>query len=110
MFILDTNNLTLEPKPYEYEGATLLIRPYPAESATMTINQEGVLISGKQQKKIFLYCLTGWENVVDANEQPLECTTAVKETIFKHRLGGIVDFVIGKSYEFQNKKKDQEKN
>lgn len=110
MLVLELDELTTDKKPYEFEGGTLYIRPYPAEKSNVILSKEGVVISGQQQRDIFMHCLVDWENVVDANDKPIKLTDKVKDKLFQFRLNGIVDFVITKSREFTQNKEDQEKN
>lgn len=119
---LDWTNLTMDPRWYDFEsgemvkspegkeGVFLLIQPYPAELAKVVLRDDGLVISGEEQKAIFSHCLVNWHNVTGANDEPLECNDEVKEKVFQFQMAGIPNFVITKSREYDLEKKAQEKN
>jgi len=114
---IDWTDLSMEPKWYDFnsgevvgleepqgEGQFLQIRPFPAQRASVVVKDDGILITGEQQKEIYDFCFLKMKGFVDANEKILELTVEVKLKIFEFKLEGIPDFVIMKSREFENKK------
>lgn len=118
---IDWADLSLDPKWYDFksgeiatnpgnEGVFLNIRPLPPEKSNLIVKERGLMVTGEQQKEMFMYCLTGWQGVIDANGKDLDCNEAVKEKVFDFKLGGIPDFVVLKSRDFADRKKESEKN
>jgi len=118
---IDWTELSMDPKWYDFEsgemvkapkdeGVFLNIKPYPAEKSNLIVKEKGLVVTGEQQKEVFMHCLVGWQGVVDANGGEIECAEAVKEKVYAFKLGGIPDFVVIKSREFTDKKEASEKN
>jgi len=118
---IDWTELSMDPKWYDFEtgemvktpkkeGVFLNIKPYPAEKSNLIVKEKGLVITGGQQKEVFMHCLVDWQGVVDAKGGEIECTEAVKEKVYDFKLGGIPDFVVIKSREFADKKDASEKN
>lgn len=107
---LDISELTYEAKDYEFDGATLSIRPLIMSRQKSIINDEGLTIKGENRFEDFNYCLVGWKGVTDANGEDLPCTEEIKKKVFDFGLGGIATFVLEKARVFKEEKEDLEKN
>jgi hypothetical protein len=106
---IDLGKASYEGREYDFDGARLTIRPYPASRSDIQVKDGAIVLSGNSARDMFMYCLTKWENVVGADDQPLKLTDDVKKKIFDFRLisapdekGDTVslsDFVIRKARE-----------
>ncbi len=66
------------------DGGSVRIRPYPASKEVFLVNQSGDLkLSGVNQKDKFIYCLTGWRDIVDNNGTPVDFSEKIKSQIFE---------------------------
>lgn len=87
------------------------IRPAPKSILNILIRDNGEFsISGRDQKRIYLYCFMEWENFEDKQGRPLRLTNAIKEKIYDQAAQGIAPFVLSKSRQFEEIKKDLIKN
>jgi len=118
---LDITNMSYDAKWYDMktgkvvnqpgdEGVFIKIQPMPFSKSNVLIKQDAMLLAGEEQCRIFKESCQDWRGIVDANDQPLECSDDVKQKVFDFRMGGISDFVIGKVWEFDQAKAGQEKN
>ena len=120
---LDFTNLTLAAKIYDFEsgkeipeapadgeGFAISIRPYPASLSNLLVKDDGVVISGEEQLKVFDYCVVAFHNLFDSNGKEIKATKANKKVIYDRQVSGIPQFVIGKSRLFDREKETQEKN
>jgi hypothetical protein len=117
---LDFTGLSYAPKWYDFETGkpilapeekpALQIRPYPPELRKLILKDGGIVINGAESQKIFMYCLTGMANFIDASDKQIVCSEAVKAEIYKYDMAGIPLFVLGKSREYENAKAASEKN
>lgn len=106
---IDLGKASYEGREYDFDSARLTIRPYPASRSDVQVKDGAIVLSGASARDMFMYCLTKWENVVGADDQPLKLTDDVKKKIFDFRLisapdekGDTVslsDFVIRKARE-----------
>jgi len=65
-----------------YDEIGFDIRPFPYME---TPANRGMMIPLKELfHKQFMYCVTGWEGLLDENEEPLPCTPENKEWIFNN--------------------------
>lgn len=114
---LSFSELSYDAKWYEYKDAELEIRPYPSSltNAMISRDQESFMLSGAEQCKMFIYCLTGWRKVVDANGNAFKLTDEVKKKIFDFRIQNrefaeLVNFVLSQNASIAIQKEEQEKN
>jgi len=112
---LDFTGLTIKAQWHTYKidnmQCELEIEPYPQEEMNFIITPESnILISGKEQKKVFMRSLKRARYLTDADDNPLQLTEEIKEKIFAFQMSGIPAFVISKSFDFNRKKEEAEKN
>ena len=110
MLKIDLNELSYEPKEYPFEGAVLLIRPYPESKSRQTFSPAGLVQEGQDRFEIFNYCLVGWKGVAGADGKELDCTEEIKRKVFDFNMAGIPGFVLLRSRVFEVEKERQEKN
>lgn len=101
--------------PPELEDSRLKIRPYPTSKGNWTFREAGVVLSGEEQLKVFMYCLGGWEKIDDADEKPLPFNDRIKKMIFDlakadSKIGAISTYTMKKSRQFEKQKDDELKN
>ena len=112
---LDFIGLTMDAQwhTYKYEDmeCELEIEPYPRELRNFGMTPDGnLLISGKEQKKIFMHSLKNARNLTDAAGKEISLTEDIKEKIFDFQMLGIPNFVITESAGFNFQKEGSEKN
>ena len=112
---LDFTGLTMDAQwhthKHEDMECELEIEPYPREDMNFTITPDGnILISGKEQKKVFMRSLKNARGLTDASDQELKLTPEIKAQIFDFQMMGIPAFVINYSLGFTAQKDASEKN
>ncbi len=110
---LDLSGFSYDGIWYDFkDGARLKIRPYPASMATLVVRtDEGLVISGRDNFKIFDYCLTGSDNLdITINGEPVQLTQEVKKTIFDFQIEDIPAFVLGKVRGLEQREENAQKN
>ena len=112
---LDFTGLSMDAKwhPYKYEDmeCELEIEPYPRDLRNFGMTPDGnLLISGKEQKKIFMRSLKNARNLTGADDKDIKLTEEIKEKIFDYQMLGIPNFVITESTGFNLQKEEAEKN
>ena len=95
-----------ETSPY------IMLRPYPKHLESQRFGADGGLIfNGATERKKFMYCVTGWGNILDEESgEPIELTDKVKETVYKWNLEGIATFVWSQLLVGLKDEEKQEKN
>ena len=89
----------------------LRIQPVPRSMIDYTLSREGgITMSGAADKRIFMYALMAWENVVDSQGKSIKLTSRLKESLFDESILGIANFVLLKVQKLQTAKGEQEKN
>jgi hypothetical protein len=83
---LDLAKASYEGREFEFAGATLTIRPYPASRSDIQFKDGAIVFPGASARDMFFYCLTKWENVIGTDDQPLKLTDDVKKKIFDFKL------------------------
>ena len=83
---VDLSKVDYSGREYEFGGAKLTIRPYPASRTDVQFRDGAIVLSGSSARDMFIYCLSKWENVVGSDDKPLKLTDDVKRKIFDFRL------------------------
>ena len=86
---LDLNKISYEGKFFDFGESRLKIRPYPMSRMDLVFKEGAMVFSGDASLDMFLYCLTEWENIVDAEGNPLKLTPDVKKKIYDFKLGSV---------------------
>lgn len=87
------------------------IRPAPKSILNIVVRETGEFsISGRDQKKVYLYCFMEWENFEDVKGRNLVLTIKVKEAIYDQAAQKIPAFILSKSRQFELAKEESEKN
>ncbi len=104
----DYNGEWVEFKP----GVRLKIRPYPQSLSAFTMSSDTELVvQGKNNLKMFDYCLTDWDGInVTLNDESQACTSEVKKMIFDFDIENIPGFVLSKVREMQKRSDENGKN
>lgn len=127
MFQIDFDVKAIGPQDIKFpkdakEGepqVILTIRPYPMSKSTSRFRKvEGsddleIVLSGAETKRIYMYCLMKWKDLVDKNGKEVKYSEENKERIFDYEnifQTGIPAFVIAKSKALEQVKEDAEKN
>jgi hypothetical protein len=84
---IDLNKVSYDGKWFDFGEARLKIRPYPLSLTDIAFKDGAMVYAGDASLEMFIYCLTEWENVVDADGQPLKLTPDVKKKIYDFKLG-----------------------
>jgi len=88
---IDITKVSYEGREFEFGEAKLTIRPYPMSRQDVTIKDGAIILSGTSARDMFSYCLTKWDNVIGADDQPLKLTADVKQKIYDFKLVTIED-------------------
>lgn len=120
---LDFEDLTYAPQWYDFDTGEVVadpaddddrvllkIRPQPSSKNDLTVKEQGVVLSGKEQCRTFKYCLMDWRNVNGSDGQSLTCNDKVKQKVFDFQMSGIPRFVAEKIRRFDQEKEEEEKN
>lgn len=85
--------------------------PFPESRKKTRILPGGIQeISGAIELDKFLYCVRGWGNLLDANNEPLPCTPEVKRLIFEHNIEMIPTRVSLELIKMENELEEELKN
>lgn len=112
---LDFTGLSMDAQwhthKFEDMECELEIEPYPREFRTFGITSDGnLLISGKEQKKIFMRSLKNARGLTDAADKEISLTEEIKEKIFDFQMLGIPNAVIVAATGFNLQKEAAETN
>jgi len=108
---IDLSLLSYDPQWYAFrDGAELEIRPFPNSRGNVAWRNGEMVLSGEERLERFMYCLSGWKGLTDADGKPLKCSEQVKKAIFDFNVAGIPEFVAEKDREFHERKEQEEKN
>lgn len=88
---IDLNKASYEGKWFDFGESRLKIRPYPLSRTEVTFKDGAVVFGGAAAMDMFVYCLTEWEGVVDAEGKSLKLTEDVKKKIYDFKLGRMDD-------------------
>lgn len=88
---IDLNKASYEGKWFDFGESRLKIRPYPLSRTDVAFKDGAMVFSGDASLEMFIYCLTEWEQVVDADGKPLKLTADVKKKIYDFGLGSITE-------------------
>lgn len=104
---LDLSNLSYDAKWYDFETEQKVddqdlapdkvyfkIQPLPFSRTNILLHDGDLLLTGKDQYRIFNDSLIDWKNVTDANGQALKCDEKTKKLVYDFRLAGISTFVL----------------
>jgi hypothetical protein len=87
---IDLTKVSYEGKVFDFGKAKLTIRPYPQSRADIAFNKNGERVfSGANARDMFTYCLTDWDNVFGADDQPLKLTEDIKNKIYDFKLSTV---------------------
>lgn len=118
---IDIGKLSYDPVRYCFETGLpsseknpdktyLRIKPIPLSETQFIVKDGGLIFTGEERCRMFKEALVGWEGVVGADGKPLPCTDDVKQKIFDFQIGGISNFVLTITDQFNQEKVDDEKN
>lgn len=117
MLKIHITDLSYDPKPYDFDGFPLMIRPWPYSKSELKVRQGTLIMSGENSLECFIECLCAWPKGFikaereDGTEVDLECTREIKQALFQNQLyPKLVYFVLDKSKYFQIRKEEEEKN
>ena len=88
---IDLTKVSYEGRVFDFGDAKLTIRPYPKSRVDIIIKDGAMVLSGASALDMFIYCLTKWENVPDANGNPLKLSVDIKQKIYDFHMGVITD-------------------
>lgn len=88
---IDMSKVSYDGREFPFGSATLTIRPYPQSRTDIAIKDGALVFSGSSGRDMFVYCLTKWEGVVGADDQPLKMSDDVKRKIYDFKFGAITD-------------------
>jgi hypothetical protein len=88
-FILNVKKVSYESKVVDFGKAKLHIRPYPQSRSELIIRDGAMIFPGASAQDMFIYCLTGWENVNDDDKNPIALTDDIKKKIYDFKVGAI---------------------
>jgi len=83
---VDLSKVDYNGKEFDFGGAKLTIRPYPASRTDVQFRDGAIVLAGSSARDMFIYCLTKWDNVTGADDKPLKLTDDVKKKIYDFRL------------------------
>lgn len=86
---IDLSKVSYDGEWFDFGESRLEIRPYPMSRQDVSIKDGAMVFTGVKAQDMFVYCLTGWENVKGNDDQPIKLTTDIKQKIYDFRLGKI---------------------
>lgn len=110
-----------EGKWFDFGGARVKVRPYPASKITFAVKDGAMILSGEQTLDKFRHCLEAWEGFMTPppDNKAIVLTDEVKQKLYDFRLGStmidgkevsLVDFVTSTADEMTAEIRSAEKN